>query len=178
MRPRSSFTSMTSALTSVSLATLISCHIRSPIAAQRFTYRPRTGFGVATSGIAGRRIESGTTTVARAATLSCGVAVPSGLGAPSGRARSDPVQAPMSAARPLEQIVQGRPLASEQGEPTVIVGVARVPLGECDALVQRTERGAADIGVEAMERDRQCCNALHESVDRRRDVGQHLTLDL
>src|SRR5436190_10333939 len=81
-------------------------------------------------------------------------------------------------ATPLEQIVQGRPLASEQGEPTVIVGVARVPLGECDALVQRTERGAADIGVEAMERDRQCCNALHESVDRRRDVGQHLTLDL
>jgi len=41
--------------------------MRSPIAAQRFTYNPRTGFGVGTSSCFGRRIESGTTTVSRGA---------------------------------------------------------------------------------------------------------------
>ena len=41
---------MTSALTSVRFATSISCHMRSPSAAQRFTYSPRTTSGRGTSG--------------------------------------------------------------------------------------------------------------------------------
>src|SRR5437867_557381 len=65
MKPRSSLTSMTSALISVVFATSIRSQIFDPIAAQRFTYKPRNVSGVGTSGAGGRRMESGSGGAAR-----------------------------------------------------------------------------------------------------------------
>src|SRR6185312_3980533 len=62
-RPRSSFTSITSALTSVRFAMSINFHMLLPSAAQRFTYNPRSVSGCATYAtgvgtVSGRSTES------------------------------------------------------------------------------------------------------------------------
>ena len=64
---------MTSALISVRLARSISSHIFEPMAAQRFTYRPRSVSGGETRGAGGLRMESGSGATVRR--VSAGVVV-------------------------------------------------------------------------------------------------------
>ena len=50
----------------------------------------------------------------------------------------------------FEEVVKGGALSAEECEPPVVVDGTTVALGAGDALVEGTERGAADVGVEAV----------------------------